>query len=221
MKLRDRLLGGGVDFIDIGASKGGSIDFCRRRFDSDCGIGVDLNDGKLEIARSNGFEVYKQDVLAMDLPSGVVRFVSMMDFLEHLPNLEYAQAILERAVKWASQFIFIRHPSFEMIEYLKDLELKVTWTDWTGHKNMMMLNDFYDIFNQFGISDYVVVPRKPILNSLEPCVLPLCAECDSHSYEGAKHGLKKDVTFDRPIYKQYDIFVNLSLSEQEFGKLAV
>lgn len=122
------------DFLDLGSKKGGSIDYCVKRYSKNRlqrvkGLGIDLNPEHVKEARNAGFDVLEQDILKLDIKHKF-KFVSALDFLEHLPNIAEAEKIVNKMTELATDFLFIRHPSFEDIEYLKSLNLKITWSDW-------------------------------------------------------------------------------------------
>jgi hypothetical protein len=134
----------------------------------------------------------------------------MCDFLEHLHSKESAIDILERAGSIAKDFLFIRHPSFEDIDYLKAFGLKLDWTHWSGHKNMMLIEDFQQIFRSLGWNTFVVLPQKQILDSSHPAVVPFSAPIDTVRYDENLHGPKELVYFNKPVWTQFDIFVRLN-----------
>jgi SAM-dependent methyltransferase len=72
-----RLSGASFDFIDLGCSRGGSVKHCVRRFGAERGLGVDLDEGKVQDARAAGVEAVRADATALQ---DEVRFVS-----EHVP----------------------------------------------------------------------------------------------------------------------------------------
>ena len=106
-----------ADFIDLGASRGNSLLYCQKLFGGR-GVGIDVNPRKVEEARAKGLDVVLADARTLELPRGV-RFVSACDFLEHLPDLATAREILAGVARAATDFIFIRHPSFEGEEMLR------------------------------------------------------------------------------------------------------
>ena len=73
-------------FIDLGSSKGGSINFVRSNLGLLRGVGIDRNPNK-KFNPPSGCALVTGDVLTMDIPANSVKLVSMMDFLEHLPGL--------------------------------------------------------------------------------------------------------------------------------------
>ena len=120
-ELLQRLQAGESDFIDIGTGVGGSIGFVRKSFGAGPGLGIDIDPDKLAKARAAGHEVIEGDLADLELPAGCVSFVSAMDVLEHLPDLDATRRVLGAAAKVARDAIFIRHPSFEDIESLAAL----------------------------------------------------------------------------------------------------
>jgi hypothetical protein len=204
-------------FIDAGCRTGGSVHFCQMRFGGR-GLGLDWHESDLEVARREGYAVAQCDIRSVDLPPGCVRFVSMMDFLEHLPDEVTGRRVLERLAGAARDFLFIRHPSFDDIEYLKGFGLKLGWTDWKEHPNMWRVEDLRRIFEELGWRDYRIHEDLPIRDSGHPGIVPLDAPADTYEYDEAAHGPKPQVAFDRVLYGKYDIFVRLNpnLSDEEW-----
>lgn len=135
----------------------------------------------------------------------------MMDFLEHLPSLEHATNVLIHAAEAAHDFLFIRHRSLEDVEFLAEHDLKLTWTDWSGHTNMMRISDFESLFAAHSLSDYVLIPRKKIETSMDDVIVPSQAPTDTIRYSVEEHGYKKFKIFDdHNVFAQFDIFVRLN-----------
>ncbi|MEZ4334528.1 MAG: class I SAM-dependent methyltransferase [Myxococcota bacterium] len=206
----ERLRSGAFAFVDAGCSSGGSLDYCARTFGQGRGVGFDRSPAKVASARAAGHEAYEADLGKIELPAKSVLFVSLLDFLEHLPDLETTRVILERLARVARDFLFIRHPSFEDIAYLRSLGLKLDWTDWHGHRNMMRLRDFESLCREFGWPAPTILAQKPILDSDHPSILPLSAPPDSVGYDASKHGPKPKLRFERPVYTQFDIFIGIN-----------
>jgi SAM-dependent methyltransferase len=134
----------------------------------------------------------------------------MCDFLEHLPDEAAAGRVLKTFARAARHFLFIRHPSFDDVEYLRDLGLKLGWTDWSSHTNMMRTKDFRRLFAELGWGDYVIVPHGEILDSLHPAIVPLSAPINTEEHDDALFGRKPRIEFDPPVYAKFDIFVRLN-----------
>jgi SAM-dependent methyltransferase len=208
-------------FLDIGCGNGGSIDHCQRRFGMGRGLGLDISRSKVEHAVADGFSAICADIRAAELPLGCVRFASMMDVLEHLPTEKDAIEVLEKLRAVARDFMFIRHPSFEQREYLAELGLKATWTDWKRHPNMMKISGFRRAFALLDLTAFVIRPNMSATNSSAPWIVPLDAPVDTFAYDALMHGPKPLVQFDRPVWGKYDIFVrtNGDLSPNEWQSI--
>ena len=134
----------------------------------------------------------------------------MVCFLEHLRDEATAVELLKRAARSARDFLFIRHPSFDDIDYLAQFGLKVGWTDWSSHTNMMTTDDFKRIFAELGCHDYAILPHMACSDANHPSIVPTAAPRNTESYDAVVHGPKPFEKFDHPIHAKFDIFVRLN-----------
>lgn len=197
----------GLDFLDLGASKGDSLRYCSKRFGG-TGLGVDVDAAKVEAARRAGHRVLHADAAGLDAED-VVRYVAGLDFFEHLPDLATAKAILASAARAATDFIFIRHPSFEGAGLLKKQGFYQYWHAWTGHRNPMLISDFCDVFEELGLTRYFIRWSQRIERSSHPSILPAPITKNQHEYDPDLHGPKRDVELIEPVWRQQEIFVAL------------
>lgn len=197
-----------MEFLDLGCSRGGSISHCRRRFGARRGIGIDNSPAKVAEARAAGVEAVLADATGLDVHNAV-RFVSMMHFLEHLPNLETVEATIRSAAAAARDFLFIQHPSFEGEAYLESLGLRQYWWHWHGHPAHVTVEDYCSMFDRVGLRQYMVRYIDPIADSSHPSILPLAASIDQHDYDPLQHPPKSEVGFRRPVWRAQEIFVAL------------
>jgi ubiquinone/menaquinone biosynthesis C-methylase UbiE len=79
-----------IDFIDLGASSGGSLVWGARAFGGK-GLGVDMSEDKAALARAAGHNMLVADARNIPLPDGCVRYCTLMDFLGHLPSVDDAE----------------------------------------------------------------------------------------------------------------------------------
>lgn len=209
------------DFIDFGSSTGGSIGYCMRRFRASRGLGIDIKPAEVEKIRASGFDAVQADIMSFECPPGSFRFVSMMDFLEHLPDLQCVERVLARAKRMARDFLFIRHPSFEDEHYLSAVGLKQFWTDWPGgHTAKLTVADFSSIFRRLELNQHCISFRGPAIDSDDPAMLPISAPPNQHAYDADRHGRKPCIVFPRPIYGQIDLFVALHpFPDAEWAKI--
>ena len=219
--IKEKLELGLIDFIDAGCGTGGSIDFCSKVFNAEIGIGFDLDEKKIEQAQNNDYLVFCKDILEFDFPPKSVRFASMMDFLEHLPNINSAREILKTLGNASKDFLFIRHPNFDDINYLRQYDLKLCWTDWSGHTNMMTIADFCIVFKELGWKDFRIIPQKLIKNSMEEAIIPENSPTNINKFSQLDGFKKENIEFDKPVFYQYDIFVKLNpeLSTEDWNRI--
>jgi hypothetical protein len=135
------------DFFDFGCSDGGCINYVQAIDPSLRGLGIDIDQAKIDKARSKGLDAINADILALPQQK-LVKFVTMSHFLEHLPNVMVAEAMIRRAAEVATDFVFVRQPWFDSDPLLLSHDLKFHWSDWTGHPNKMTSLDFYLILRR-------------------------------------------------------------------------
>lgn len=205
--LLQRLIKPKYDFLDLGCKKGGSIDWCQRKYGGQ-GLGVDLNPEWIHEAKLNGYNAICADVLKVKFPRKSFRYIAMMDFLEHLPNEEAVKQVLRNCKKWAREFFFIHHPSFEDIDYLRGFDLKIDWTDGYNHTCPLTIKDFKDIFKELDLTHFEIEQKKPILDSSDPHIIPINAPFDTHLYS-TELGPKRKIKFTKPLYVRIEIMVSL------------
>jgi hypothetical protein len=204
------------DFVDLGCSKGGSIRFCQGRFDADRGLGVDQNPAKVAETVAAGFDAAQSDATKLD-QENVVRFVSMMDFLEHLPSLEAVEAAIDGAARAATDLLFISHPSFEGEG---EFGVRQYWWNWTGHTAHIKVADYRGIFERLGLHDYTIRYIDPVYDSSHSSVLPLDTPKDQHQFDPAVHPVKPAVEFPNPLWRAQRILVALRrLERSEWERL--
>jgi Methyltransferase domain len=213
----EALQSGRYAFLDAGCGEGGSMTQLSQRFGRSPGLGIDYYPEAIEASRISGFEVMYSNLLMPDLvlPEGCVDYAAAMDFLEHLPTEQDAVQVLVKLASAARDFLVIRHPSFEDVEYLKQFGLKLNWTDWSCHPNPMKLGDFHRIFAGLGWHDYEILPHMNYTDSSHESMLPLTAPTDTLRYDPKSHGPKPQVEFDRKVWGKFDIFVKLNPAMDE------
>jgi hypothetical protein len=196
------------DFIDLGSSKGGSIAFCTKRFGASRGLGVDLDPNKVEETRRSGADAVLADAAQLDV-SKKVRFVSMLDFLEHLPSLEIAEAVIAQAAEAATDFLFIRHPSFEGEGLIELLGVRQYWWHWSGHTCHLRVSDYCSIFERLGLGQFSIRYKERVDSTDHPSLLPLSAPINSHAYDPELHDPKPSQVLPWPIWRSQVIFIAL------------
>jgi len=213
----EALKSGRYAFLDAGCGEGGSMTQLNQRFGRSPGLGLDYYMEAVEASCKAGFESIYCNLLMSELvlPENCVDYAAAMDFLEHLPTEQDAVTVLIKLASAARDFLIIRHPSFEDVDYLEQFGLKLNWTDWSCHPNPMKLDDFRRIFAGLGWKDYAILPHMNYADSSHDSMLPLAAPTDTLRYDKESHGPKALVEFDRPVWGKFDIFVKLNPAMDE------
>ncbi len=209
------------EFADFGCSTGGSLNHCMKRFGARSGIGIDIDPAKVEKTRAAGFEAALADLHKLDGENSV-RFVSMMQFLEHLPSLEEVERVVAKAASLATDFLYVHHPSFEEEHYLLSEGLRLYYHHWSGHATHVTRDEFFAMFERLGLLQYFVRPIQPIACSDHESILPSTTSINQHQYDAQLHGEKPSLAFARPIYQHMEIFVALRpFSAEEWREVVI
>ena len=208
------------DFLDLGCSAGGSIPYCERRFGARYGLGLDNDPAKVAKARLAGLHVVLGDGKRLGKAPGLadgirVRFVSMVHFLEHLPNAKTAEMVVRSAAEVATDFLFIRHPSFEGEAYLAQLGLRQYWWHWTGHPTHLRISDYCGMFDRLGLHQYLIRYKQPVWDSMNRTILTTEEPKDQHKFDQARHRVRRKVKFAQPLWREQEIFVALRAFDPE------
>ncbi|MBW1743028.1 MAG: methyltransferase domain-containing protein [Deltaproteobacteria bacterium] len=199
----------GFDFIDFGASKGGSVEFAKARLGGTKGVGVDIDPKKVEQMLKDGYDCIQGDVTQLNLSPNSVRFVTMKHVLEHLPDLGAVRRTVECAAKAASDFLFIQGPYFDADEYLEGFGLRFFWSYWSGHSCRLKTEDLRSILLDLGLEDFNMQVRYKVKDSNDPAIHPLSSPKNSHEYEPYVHPPKPSIRFSTPVYKEMVCYVRL------------
>jgi SAM-dependent methyltransferase len=196
------------DFVDFGCSRGGSIRHCQERFGATRGLGVDLNEQKVEETRRAGFDAVVADATKLE-GEDEVSFVSMLDFLEHLRNLRVVKRAIATAARLASDFLYIKHPSFEGKELVEAAGVRQYWWDWHGHKTHIRIADYCTIFDRLGLSTYMIRYVERIEHSGHPSIVSTEMPRDLTRMQAEAVTDVPLVQFSPPLWRRQDIFVAL------------
>lgn len=203
MDLREILSAKRYDYVDFGCSNGGSLKFGRDKLGGTVGIGLDIDPAKIKQTQAVGFDAVQFDVTQLVSQPNCTRFVTMKHFLEHLPNAILAEKCIIAACEAATDFIYIRQPWFDSDGYLFDRGLKLYWSDWSGHTNLMTSLQFYRILRNIPkIHRWRIYARNPIIDSSDDAVHPLTSPRNQHGWSGDRHPAKPQVRFTQPTYRE-------------------
>lgn len=185
-------------FLDIGASKGGSIKWAEATFGG-TGLGIDISPKKIEMLKAKGFNGVVADARTLDFDDNSVAYIVMSDFLEHLPSREDATAIIKSALRVASDFVVIRGPDFGGENYLRSKGFYKYFARWSGHKWHHTAADFEDILSAFNLP-YIVIQHNKIADSYHNSIQQEGPGKNLYAYDADAHGPKSFLKFERKIY---------------------
>ena len=190
-----------VDFLDFGASKGGSIEFAKKILGGRHGVGVDRDAAKVEQMRALGYACLEGDITSLELSPNSVRFVVMSHVLEHLPDLAAIRRTVESAARVARDFLYIQGPYFDADVALSTQGLKFYWSDWHGHTYRLTTWELISLLHELGWASYVLMGRLPVMDSSDPAIHPLSSPRDQHDYDPEIHPPKPHLVFGRPVHR--------------------
>ena len=204
------------DFLDLGASQGGSIEFAKQKLDGKRGLGIDIDPGKVAFMRNHGYDCIEGDVTTISI-NHKFRFVVMNHVLEHLPSIGLVHGVLSKAASVATDFLYIRGPYFDEDPYLGRSGFKLYWSDWSGHKSHVTTAQILDILTALNLNDYSLFVRGRIDDSSDERIHPLSSPPNQHQYVEGQHPPKKVVEFDRSIWSEFVLFVFLREFEERYA----
>ena len=176
-----------ADFLDFGASKGGSIEFAKKVLGGRHGVGVDRDAAKVARMRELGYACLQEDITSLEFSPKCVRFVVMSHVLEHLPDFEAIRRTVESSARVARDFLYIQGPYFDADVALSTQGLKFYWSDWRGHTYPLTTWELISLLHELGWTSYVLMGRLPVVDSSHSAVHPLSSPRDQHDYDPEIH----------------------------------
>lgn len=171
------------DFLDLGASKGGSFQFMQRKFQYSRGLGIDIDPAKVAAGIKAGVPMLEMDATNLAAFSdNCCETVSMLHFLEHLPDMKHVEAVLKEAVRVASKRIYIKGPPFHDA-YLESLGLRYFWAHWVGHSVHVEGEDIVRILKRLGVADVKLTYLHPVETSDHPCIQSTSCAIDRFEFD--------------------------------------
>lgn len=199
-----------VDFVDFGASIGGSIDFAQRVLGGKRPLGIDIDPEKVARMTAEGFDCIEADVTALDLPENSVRFVVMSHFLEHLPSLDHVRMAIQSAARVATEFLFIQGPYFDVDEEFAARGLKFYWSDWYGHTCHLTTFQLVEILESLSLSIHRVMFAGEVSGSDDVTIHALASQRNQHNFDPDLHPQKPEINFESSLYREMVCVVSLA-----------
>jgi hypothetical protein len=170
------------------------------------GVGVDIDPAKIEKLRGNGFDCMSADATDIDADDNSVKYVTMMHFLEHLPDRTTGEAVIRTAIRLASDFVFMTGPDFECADYLQEKRLRKHYADWSGHPWHHSLIEISAILKEYNFP-HCIVQSNMIPDSNHRVVIPLSCSKNHGYYDPEFDPPKEFHTFDRKMYCNLSFFL--------------
>lgn len=202
------------EFVDFGCSSGASMEFVKKIWGYDNGIGIDIDPAKVEKTRALGYEADIADLTKPMSFSGKAKFSILAHVLEHIPNARMAAQILNTATQISSDFVFVRQPWFDCDGPLAQMGFKLYWSDWHGHTNHMTSLQMYLALlrraEAGGISSFSVWGHSPIISTADTTIVPLESRLDRHHYDPETDPPKENAPLDFACFKELVAYVGVS-----------
>lgn len=165
-----------LDFIDVGSSKGGSVEYCMAKFGKN-GYGIDIDERKVKIAQEAGLDVRHMSIFDVQ---DRAKWCTALHCLEHIDGYDNVKAIVDRMAH-IGRNIYVTFPYFDMDGQLFQWGLRPYWSYWKGHRNCMSTLTFHNILTDLGL-DYKVEYYGEVKYAHDPCIVPITAPVDSLQY---------------------------------------
>lgn len=189
-----------LDFIDVGSSKGGSVEYCMAKFGNN-GYGIDIDERKVKVAKGAGLDVRHMSIFDVQ---DRAKWCTALHVIEHLPSGRDAKAVIDKMLHIGKQ-LYITLPYFDADGYLYRNGLKLFWSDWPGgHTYQPSTLELHNIFRDLGV-EYKMELHKPILHSNEPELLPLDAPPGQLGYDKSM-GKKREMKLT-DVYREVRITI--------------
>lgn len=194
-----------LDFIDLGGSAGGSYGLMCKKFGYTRGLSIDLDPRKVANALSRGIPTLELDATNLAIFSdNCCSTVSMVHFLEHLPNLEYVGKVLAEAVRLASDTLYIRGPPFHDA-YLAARGVRYYWAHWVGHSVHVEAEDIIRMLRELGVQDITCTNINPVLSTNHSCIQSINCAIDRHHFDPKKDPPKPVNVPLENMYTEFEI----------------
>jgi hypothetical protein len=201
------------DYLDLGASTGGAMQFAERRLGWKKGIGIDISEQKVKQALALGRNVVCADATRLnDFVVGKCDFAIASHFLEHLPNIEVATKCLESVGAVINKWMYVQQPSFDHYEYLKNIGYTFYWQNWSGHPNTITTDEWIEIILKIirGKNLFTSVLfgyGKRINTWRDSALIDFNSPKNSSQADTLEVLGRPDVTFDIDIFREVRIFL--------------
>ena len=135
-----------IGFIDIGCSKGDGMLFYEKSLGLK-GLGVDIDEEKIKIARDRGLTAVKANIFDFK-QRDVVPLVTLSHVIEHITTRAEIRSLVKHSCRLAADTVVIKQPFFDCDYLLFKKGLKTTYSHWSGHRTLLGIPQLAYIFRE-------------------------------------------------------------------------
>ena len=197
------------------------MEFAQKHLGGNRGLGFDIDPRKVSRAIQSGHDAVCLDILKMKRVEDSVDFVILSHFLEHVDPGDAPKFIL-KAAEMSRKFIFIQQPFFDRSIELIEMGLKLSYSDWTGHRNLMTTLEILLVLKRLRersmITEFSIGAFRRIESSGHDKIVPLSAPIDTINYSDIL-GAKEHVPLRAEIFEE--VWAVASISGDHDGHSAL
>lgn len=195
-------------FLDIGCKLGDSFNISKQfGYDIEEGIGIDINKEHVIECNKNGIRCIYGDILDIPFKNKFFELSICSHVLEHLDSINLFYDAFNEIIRVTNKYVYVAFPIFDHTEYLKELGLKTFYSDWSSHNCLINLKDFLNLNDNNFNYDITYLKKIEDSNAIE--IHSLDSPIDSLDYDPTIHPPKPYVKFDREMYREFYIKINL------------
>ena len=181
------------------------------------GIGIDINQKKVQAAQDAGLNVMLGDCTKLnEILSHQYDFALASHFLEHLPDLLTATEVIDSALDVITKAMFIQQPAFDGMQYFDSLGVKLYYSDWSGHENMMSTDNWIEIIEALIARNKIKYAylgyRKELKNTGSEAFIPKSAPKNQQKFNYETHGEKPLCELNRVYFEEIRIVLAKNIS---------
>tara|TARA_B110000046_G_scaffold145154_1_gene152283 strand:+ start:380 stop:1111 length:732 start_codon:yes stop_codon:yes gene_type:complete len=203
------------DFIDLGAKTGKMRKYAQNNFNGTNGVHVDIEEDYINTMEEQNIPCIQADITNLSFPENSVDFVISTHTIEHLPDLNAVQGVIEMCAKSATEFVYLTWPSFDASHYLKDHNFTQFFSTMDGHTCHATQQDVRDILTKLNL-DGVCSSWNRILDSNHTCIVPLNSPVDTGPYTDDLDQ-KPYMQFTEPVYYENVCLIKLNPSQKYYN----
>lgn len=199
------------DYIDLGCSSGGSLKYGRDVLGGTSGLGIDIDPAKVEKTRQAGFDAEVMDATTLAGQPNCVSFITMIHFLEHLPNLQLVENCIRASIIASKDFVLFRQPWFDSDAELERVDCKFFWSDWRGHTCHLSTGDIARILVQHARdTEWAIYGYKTVNDTSDATIIPLSCDSNRHHYKPDIDPPKQTYLLEPQAFHEALTIVNIS-----------